>query len=75
MRHLYRGGCPDETQPNSRDAGCPACAAMKRKPLTDEQIIGLRKASSTSLPLAPWEDSLRFARAIERAHGITGDSA
>lgn len=28
--HLYEGDCPDDSQPDSRDPGCPACKAMDK---------------------------------------------
>lgn len=28
-KHAYMGLCPDETQPQSRDPSCPACAALE----------------------------------------------
>lgn len=46
----------------------PAAPAV-REPLTDEQIDALWRAPMS----ADWEHR-EFARAIERAHGITGDS-
>lgn len=27
-RHIYRGLCPDNTQPDSRDHECPACRLL-----------------------------------------------
>lgn len=44
-RHLMRGDCPDETQPSSRDAECPAC---KKMVAADELI-----AAIDALPSAP----------------------
>lgn len=44
-RHLMRGYCPDETQPSSRDAECPAC---KKMVAADELI-----AAIDALPSAP----------------------
>lgn len=29
--HLYRGDCPDDTQPDRRDADCPACQETRRR--------------------------------------------
>ncbi len=28
LEHDYQGSCPDENQPDARDASCPACQAM-----------------------------------------------
>jgi hypothetical protein len=43
----------------------PDCKLAERKPLTDEQVWAC-------LPKDP--DEMAFARAIEAAHGITGDN-
>lgn len=42
--------------------------AQPEVPLTDEQIINLRV--QTKGDYKPWSESIAFARAIERAHGI-----
>ena len=44
-RHLMRGDCPDETQPSSRDAECPACKKM----VAAAELI----AAIDALPSAP----------------------
>jgi len=53
---------------------CPYCfdqgPAPVPVPLTDEQIIAVRKAVPLFTSGLPWENSLAFARAIEHAHGI-----
>lgn len=54
---------------NFPDAQPLYTAPPKREPLTDEQIRSICYASG-------WDDSyqsLRFARAIERAHGISAE--
>jgi hypothetical protein len=40
----------------------------QRKPLTDEQIMGI--ARITCIGISPHEDTLNFVKAIEAAHGI-----
>jgi len=44
-RHLMQGDCPDETQPSSRDAECPACKKM----VAAAELI----AAIDALPSAP----------------------
>ena len=44
---------------------------QQRKPLTDEQIIQL--AQEWPAETNDWASHLDFARAIEQAHGITGE--
>ena len=44
----------------------------QRQPLTEEQIIALRKSTRTT-DFSAWSDSIAFARAVEKAHGITGE--
>jgi hypothetical protein len=41
---------------------------QQRKPLTDEQIMGI--ARITCIGISPHEDTLNFVKAIEAAHGI-----
>lgn len=45
----------------------PHPAAQERKPLTDAQILSMEIRGTK-------DEALRFARAVERAHGITGDT-
>ena len=42
-----------------------------RKPLTDEEIVEISIKSQEGI--SPHDDTLRFARAIEAAHGIAGE--
>jgi len=42
----------------------------QRKPLTDEEVNGIAKNYALNNPTTP----LHFARAIEAAHGITGEN-
>ena len=51
----------------------PLYTTPQRQPLTEEQIIALRKSTKTT-DFSAWSDSIAFARAIERAHGITGET-
>ena len=47
-----------------------------RVPLTEEEIVAVRKSQvgryGSVDPAKPYSDSIAFARAIERAHGIGG---
>ena len=65
--------CPGEWEPGC-DLGANeqfvAVAQQERKPLTDEQIIELKKNTPLLQPERRWGQTLAFARAIERAHGI-----
>jgi len=38
-----------------------------RKPLTDEQVIAIKRATKAADPTQQWGDTLAFARAIEAA--------
>lgn len=40
------------------------------KPLSEQRIIEIRKATGDIRNTEPWADTIDFARAIERAHGI-----
>jgi len=56
-------------------AGLPPPAAPpapERKPLTDEQIIAIRKATGPAKGYAQWGDTIGFARAILNA-AMQGD--
>ena len=46
------------------------CKPPQRKPLTDDEIGKIAVNSQDGI--SPHDDTLRFARAIERAHGIRG---
>jgi hypothetical protein len=50
---------------------CIRAAQPKRKPLTDKDIAYI--AIHSQQGISPHDDALRFARAIEAAHGITSD--
>ena len=51
-----------------------ALAEPERKPLTDEEMRECAQAMNAE-PLAEgWPELIKFARAIERAHGITGET-
>lgn len=74
--HEHEKWCASVTQlllcdpPRKAPCNCKPTAPPQRKPLTDEEIK--RIDDSTHFHESPdW--SLRFARAVERAHGI-GDS-
>jgi len=47
----------------------PLYTTPQTKPLSDEEIIEIRK-QSTAFGYKDWSDSLSFARAIEERHGI-----
>lgn len=64
-RHLMRGDCPDETQPSSRDAECPAC---KKMVAADELI-----AAIDALPSAPAWPCHCDERGIGKPGVICGD--
>ena len=49
---------------------CRCQSAAPVVPLTDEHIIELRVRAKSDYK--PWSESIAFARAIERAHGIGG---
>jgi hypothetical protein len=52
-----------------------ALAESERKPLTDEELTRCFCATNTKEPLEEgWPGLERFARAIERAHGIGGEA-
>lgn len=47
--------------------------SQKRKPLTDEEMRGCAQAMDAE-PLAEgWTELIKFAQAIEQAHGIGGE--
>lgn len=46
-------------------------APPQRKPLSDEEIVGI--AQITCIGISPQDDTVNFARAIEAAHGIKGE--
>ena len=53
-----------------------ATPAPVAQPLTDEQLRDAFRTSADNLTLrAHWQGLKNFARAIERAHGITGDAS
>ena len=54
-----------------------AAPALAREPLTKDRLKTIDYEAWRSLPLdsTKWEHRMAFARAIERAHGITADSA
>jgi hypothetical protein len=65
--------CPVGNEPCQSLCDEPCSTTPKRKPLTDEEIDKLlgplpRYADEWSMT-----DFIRFARAIEAAHGITGE--
>jgi len=61
------GAIPLYTHPAAQPAPVPV-------PLTDEQIIAVRKAVPLFTSSVPWENSIAFARAIERANGIAASA-
>ena len=60
-----------EQQPRGKNSLTTPPAAQ-RQPLTEEQLGELMR-DSCGYPMCPNGDDLVFARAIEAAHGITGE--
>lgn len=61
--------CPVGNEPCQSLCDEPCSTTPKRKPLTDEEIKEIAKNYALNNPTTP----LHFARAIEAAHGITGE--
>ena len=62
--------CWNYTRDLALDALRAALAQPERKPLTDEEMRECAQAMDAE-PLAEgWSELIKFARAIERAHGI-----
>ena len=73
-RHLHEDGWEYHDAPTGED--CAECQALytappQRKPLTDEEIIDATEHIDTSRN----GYFIHIARAVERAHGITGDES
>ena len=61
---------PQTTHWEGCEAVHPECKATPRRPLTDEEMRECAQAMNAE-PLAEgWPELIKFARAIERAHGI-----
>ena len=63
---------PQTTHWEGCEAVHPECKTTPRKPLRDEEMRECAQAMNAE-PLAEgWPELIKFARAIERAHGIGG---
>ncbi len=74
-RHMHDDGWEYYDAPTGSD--CPGCEALckctqpvVREPLTDEQLAEMMRDTWGCASIAP-RHALEFARAVERAHGIT----
>jgi len=68
--HLREKQEPQTTHWEGCEAVHPECKVTPRKPLTDEEMRECAQAMNAE-PLAEgWPELIKFARAIERAHGI-----
>lgn len=61
---------PCEIREFVKELAASSAQAGAGEPLTDEQIIAARNATWDG-PVEPWGSAIRFARAIEAAHGIS----
>ena len=63
VRPVYASPQPQRTEP-------PQDMPQQRKPLTDKEIMNTLKAQGTGIH---WRLYVETVRAVERAHGITGE--
>jgi hypothetical protein len=76
VKHIYQGGCPDETQPGASDPECPACSARGnvQRHITDmlvahrDMIDAQQRGDSAAEVLAV--QRMEAARAAIAASGV-----
>lgn len=56
-KHDYQGLCPDESQPESRDPECPACAVLLAPHPGSALLERMRKMEDALRTIARWDRS------------------